>query len=191
MISEGVYARYLHGAMGDQGIGTPELGAFKAGTEQLAAAALDAVSRLGLITREWGGAVRRHVLGRHHVLELVARGGLPQLELAALVVAAGGIGAGLVDGLGEHLAAEAGDPGGVASEVVDPEVQHRRLVGGPGSHPEREQGVGDVGVLVAGVALLGDPAEQLAVEPPAGGGVRHGERDVADLDDRASGCAVP
>jgi aminoglycoside phosphotransferase (APT) family kinase protein len=46
VISEGVYARYLHGAMGDQGLGTPELDAMKAGTEGLANAALEAVRRL-------------------------------------------------------------------------------------------------------------------------------------------------
>ena len=47
VISEGVYARYLHGAMGDQGIGTDELAAMKVGTDRLAADALDAVRRLG------------------------------------------------------------------------------------------------------------------------------------------------
>ncbi len=46
VISEGVYARFLHGAMGDQGIGPAELEVFKAGTEALADSALDAVSRL-------------------------------------------------------------------------------------------------------------------------------------------------
>jgi aminoglycoside phosphotransferase (APT) family kinase protein len=46
VISEGVYARFLHGAMGDQGIGPDELAAMKAGTERLASDALDAVSRL-------------------------------------------------------------------------------------------------------------------------------------------------
>jgi aminoglycoside phosphotransferase (APT) family kinase protein len=46
VISEGVYARFLHGAMGDQDIGADELAAMKAGTEQLASDALDAVSRL-------------------------------------------------------------------------------------------------------------------------------------------------
>ena len=46
VISEGVYARYLHGAMGDQGIGPAELDGFKAGTDQLAQSALDAVHRL-------------------------------------------------------------------------------------------------------------------------------------------------
>ncbi len=47
VISEGVYARYLHGAMGDQGIGAEELATMKAGTDRLAADALDAVRRLG------------------------------------------------------------------------------------------------------------------------------------------------
>ncbi len=46
VISEGVYARYLHGAMGDQGIGPAELEQFKSGTEQLAASALEAARRL-------------------------------------------------------------------------------------------------------------------------------------------------
>jgi aminoglycoside phosphotransferase (APT) family kinase protein len=46
VISEGVYARYLHGAMGDQGIGADELATMKAGTDRLAADALDAVRRL-------------------------------------------------------------------------------------------------------------------------------------------------
>ena len=46
VIGEGVYARYLHGAMGDQGIGPAELEAFKTGTEQLAVAAFDAARRL-------------------------------------------------------------------------------------------------------------------------------------------------
>ena len=36
VISEGVYARYLHGAMGDQGISDEQLNAFKVGTEVLA-----------------------------------------------------------------------------------------------------------------------------------------------------------
>jgi aminoglycoside phosphotransferase (APT) family kinase protein len=45
VISEGVYARYLHGAMGDQH--DPEaLDQFRQGTEDLAAQALDAVRRL-------------------------------------------------------------------------------------------------------------------------------------------------
>ncbi len=47
VISEGVYARYLHGAMGDQGIGAAELAFIKDGTDQLAAAAVDAATRLG------------------------------------------------------------------------------------------------------------------------------------------------
>ncbi len=46
VISEGVYARYLHGAMGDQGISGAQLDAFKAGTEILAESALDAMRRL-------------------------------------------------------------------------------------------------------------------------------------------------
>ena len=46
VISEGVYARFLHGAMGDQGIGPAELATFKDGTTALAEAALDAVRRL-------------------------------------------------------------------------------------------------------------------------------------------------
>ena len=46
VISEGVYARYLHGAMGDQGISDEQLNAFKHGTETLAASALDAMQRL-------------------------------------------------------------------------------------------------------------------------------------------------
>jgi aminoglycoside phosphotransferase (APT) family kinase protein len=46
VISEGVYARYLHGAMGDQGIGQAELDGMKAGTEALANSALEAVHRL-------------------------------------------------------------------------------------------------------------------------------------------------
>lgn len=44
VISEGVYARYLHGAMGDQGL---DLAPMKAGTENLAERALQAVHRLG------------------------------------------------------------------------------------------------------------------------------------------------
>ena len=47
VISEGVYARYLHGAMGAQGIGPDELAGIKQGTDQLAAAALEAATRLG------------------------------------------------------------------------------------------------------------------------------------------------
>jgi aminoglycoside phosphotransferase (APT) family kinase protein len=46
VISEGVYARYLHGAMGDQ-LDQAALDGFKVGTENLAVAALDAVRRLG------------------------------------------------------------------------------------------------------------------------------------------------
>ncbi len=46
VIGEGVYARYLHGAMGDQDLGPEELEMFKSNTEQLAGAALEAVSRL-------------------------------------------------------------------------------------------------------------------------------------------------
>ena len=47
MIGEGVYARFLHGAMASaDDIGADELAAMKAGTEQLAGAALDAVLRL-------------------------------------------------------------------------------------------------------------------------------------------------
>lgn len=46
VISEGVYARYLHGAMGDQGVGAAELEQFRVGTEQLADAALEASRRL-------------------------------------------------------------------------------------------------------------------------------------------------
>lgn len=44
VISEGVYARYLHGAMGDHGL---DLAPMKAGTENLAERALHAVHRLG------------------------------------------------------------------------------------------------------------------------------------------------
>ena len=44
VISEGVYARYLHGAMGDQSL---DLAPMKAGTENLAELALHAVQRLG------------------------------------------------------------------------------------------------------------------------------------------------
>jgi aminoglycoside phosphotransferase (APT) family kinase protein len=46
VISEGVYARYLHGSMGDQGISAEQLNAFKVGTETLAESALDAMRRL-------------------------------------------------------------------------------------------------------------------------------------------------
>jgi aminoglycoside phosphotransferase (APT) family kinase protein len=45
VISEGVYARYLHGAMGDD-VDQLALDTFKAGTEQLADSALDAMRRL-------------------------------------------------------------------------------------------------------------------------------------------------
>ena len=44
VISEGVYARYLHGQMGDQ-VDADVIETFKAGTEQLAEAALEAISR--------------------------------------------------------------------------------------------------------------------------------------------------
>ena len=46
VISEGVYARYLHGAMGNQDIGEEVLAGFKAGTENLAESALAAMRRL-------------------------------------------------------------------------------------------------------------------------------------------------
>jgi aminoglycoside phosphotransferase (APT) family kinase protein len=46
VISEGVYARYLHGAMGDQGISDEQLEVFKTGTETLAQSALEAMLRL-------------------------------------------------------------------------------------------------------------------------------------------------
>jgi aminoglycoside phosphotransferase (APT) family kinase protein len=46
VISEGVYARYLHGAMGDQNIDPALLIGFKAGTEQLAESALAAMRRM-------------------------------------------------------------------------------------------------------------------------------------------------
>jgi aminoglycoside phosphotransferase (APT) family kinase protein len=46
VISEGVYARYLHGAMGDQRVSPEQLDAFKAGTEILAESALEAMQRL-------------------------------------------------------------------------------------------------------------------------------------------------
>lgn len=46
VISEGVYARYLHGAMGDQGISDEQLEVFKTGTETLAESALEALLRL-------------------------------------------------------------------------------------------------------------------------------------------------
>ena len=44
VISEGVYARYLHGAMGDQGLSQAELDRMKEGPEALAERALDAVA---------------------------------------------------------------------------------------------------------------------------------------------------
>jgi aminoglycoside phosphotransferase (APT) family kinase protein len=46
VISEGVYARYLHGAMGDQGMTQSDLDGMKVGTENLANSALEAVHRL-------------------------------------------------------------------------------------------------------------------------------------------------
>jgi aminoglycoside phosphotransferase (APT) family kinase protein len=46
VISEGVYSRYLHGAMGDQGLSQADLDGMKVGTENLANAALHAVHRL-------------------------------------------------------------------------------------------------------------------------------------------------
>jgi aminoglycoside phosphotransferase (APT) family kinase protein len=46
VISEGVYARYLHGAMGDQDISDEQLEVFKSGTETLAESALEAMLRL-------------------------------------------------------------------------------------------------------------------------------------------------
>ena len=46
VISEGVYSRYLHGAMGDQGMSQADLDSMKTGTEQLANSALAAVRRL-------------------------------------------------------------------------------------------------------------------------------------------------
>jgi aminoglycoside phosphotransferase (APT) family kinase protein len=46
VISEGVYARYLHGAMGNQDIGQDVLDGFKLGTENLAESALAAMRRL-------------------------------------------------------------------------------------------------------------------------------------------------
>jgi aminoglycoside phosphotransferase (APT) family kinase protein len=47
VISEGVYARYLHGAMGDQSISPEQLDGFKAGTEILARSALAAFGTTG------------------------------------------------------------------------------------------------------------------------------------------------
>ena len=44
VISEGVYARYLHGAMGDQEIDQETLASFKEGTERLAEDALERLS---------------------------------------------------------------------------------------------------------------------------------------------------
>jgi len=44
VISEGVYARFLHGAMGDQSIDADTMNGFKVGTERLAAEALTALS---------------------------------------------------------------------------------------------------------------------------------------------------
>jgi aminoglycoside phosphotransferase (APT) family kinase protein len=44
VISEGVYARFLHGAMGDQNIDEQTMNGFKTGTERLAAEALAALS---------------------------------------------------------------------------------------------------------------------------------------------------
>ncbi len=46
VISEGVYARFLQGAMGNQQIDDATLDAFKSGTERLAAEALDAMRRM-------------------------------------------------------------------------------------------------------------------------------------------------
>jgi aminoglycoside phosphotransferase (APT) family kinase protein len=46
VISEGVYARYLHGAMGDQQLDDDALAGLKAGTDVLAESALDALRRL-------------------------------------------------------------------------------------------------------------------------------------------------
>ena len=46
VICEGVYARYLHGAMGDQPIDEQVMNGFKVGTEALAESALDAMRRL-------------------------------------------------------------------------------------------------------------------------------------------------
>lgn len=46
VISEGVYSRYLHGAMGDQGLGQTDLDNMRQGTERLAENALAAVHRL-------------------------------------------------------------------------------------------------------------------------------------------------
>ena len=46
VISEGVYARFLHGAMGDQALDEATLDGFRAGTERLAEEALSAMRRL-------------------------------------------------------------------------------------------------------------------------------------------------
>ena len=46
VICEGVYARYLHGAMGDHGLGQAEVEVMRATTENLAESALAAVRRL-------------------------------------------------------------------------------------------------------------------------------------------------
>ena len=46
VISEGVYARFLHGAMGSQQLDDATLDAFKTGTERLADEALEAMRRL-------------------------------------------------------------------------------------------------------------------------------------------------
>ncbi len=46
VIAEGVYSRFLHGAMGDQVIGPADLATFRSTTEQLAIAALEAAHRL-------------------------------------------------------------------------------------------------------------------------------------------------
>jgi aminoglycoside phosphotransferase (APT) family kinase protein len=46
VISEGVYARFLHGAMGSQNLDETTLAGFREGTERLAEAALDAMRRL-------------------------------------------------------------------------------------------------------------------------------------------------
>jgi aminoglycoside phosphotransferase (APT) family kinase protein len=46
VISEGVYARYLHGAMGDQDLSPELLDGFKVGTETLANAALERMRKL-------------------------------------------------------------------------------------------------------------------------------------------------
>ena len=58
VISEGVYARYLHGQMGDQ-VDAEVIETFKVGTEQLAEAALEAIGRRRPLTR------RRHASRSH------------------------------------------------------------------------------------------------------------------------------